>query len=90
MFARYFIATLGLLGQEYSRPQFMQALRDLRELIAVGGFDPKLYGVEPSGAIREFRPLTRDWSAPLAVHPLGAQSVALPFEQQLVAQGVNT
>lgn len=76
---RFWIQILGLVGQEYQRPQLLAALRDLRELVQVGGFDPKLYGVDSAGQIREFRPGTRDWTAPLAEHPMGPQAVAAPI-----------
>lgn len=82
---RYFIITLGLLAGEYSRPELLAALKDLRELIQVGGFAPKLYGVTASGAILEFNPADRSWSAPLAQHPLGAQPQAPAEADQIAA-----
>lgn len=71
---RYFLITIGLLGAEYSKGQLLMALRDLRELIAVGGFSPELYGVDEAGDIRRFVPASRTWSAPLAEHPIGPQA----------------
>ena len=82
---RYFIITLGLLASEYTRRELLAALKDLRELIAVGGFAPKLYGVTAAGEIREFNPADRTWSAPLAVHPLGAQPQAAAEADQVNA-----
>lgn len=86
MFTRYFILTLGVLGRDYEARQLIDALRDLRELVQVGGFDPKLYGVTPTGAIREFVPASRTWTAPLAQHPLGAQATAKPAADQIAEQ----
>lgn len=85
MFRSYFMVTMGLLGQEYQRNELVSALRDLRELIQVGGFAPVLYGVTNAGETRAFVPADRTWSPP-AVHPLGAQAAAKPFSEQMAEQ----
>jgi hypothetical protein len=64
---RFVLYTLGLVGQDYAQTRFIAALRDLRELSQVAGFNPQLYGVDVDGIARRFQPGTRDWSAPVAL-----------------------
>lgn len=80
--AQLFVLLAGALVAEYRGAQLLQAILDVRAVNAIPGYAAKLYGSLPTGEIREFDIQSRNWSAPLAQHPMGAQAAAKPFADQ--------